>query len=147
MGGSAKQVVKKVEKETKNVGRGVVHGGTQLAEGTKKMVGTTAAGLEGAGKDLPGALEGFGKGLGTMGITAMEGLGHNLGQIKGGLDMIFGHGGGDDGGSSVSQSASANYSGSSKRSRSGAKKKGDLEAQERKGATGKQKLYARRKTA
>ena len=72
MGGSTKQVVEKVEKETKNVGRGVVHGGTQLAEGTKKMVNQTAAGLEGAGKALPGAVEGFGKGLGKIGMDAMD---------------------------------------------------------------------------
>ena len=125
MGGSAKQVVKKVEKETKNVGRGVVHGGTQLAEGTKKMVGTTAAGLEGAGKALPGALEGFGKGLGTLGTTAMEGLGHNLGQLKGGLDMIFGQGqsgGGEEG----SQEATANYSGSSKKGKAAGSAEGRM---------------------
>ena len=142
MGGSTKQVVEKVEKETKNVGRGVVHGGTQLAEGTKKMVNTTAAGLEGAGKALPGAIEGFGKGLGSVAMEGMAGLKHNLDQVA----SVFmpGSGGGD---SAKAQSASANYSGSSKRSRSGAKKKGDLEAGERKGATGKQKLYARRKTA
>jgi len=125
MGGSAKQVVKKVETETKNLGRGAVHGGTQLAEGTKKMVGTTAAGLEGAGKALPGALEGFGKGLGTLGTTAMEGLGHNLGQIKGGLDMIFGHGqsgGGEEG----KTTSSANYSGSSKKGKAAGSAEGRM---------------------
>ena len=147
MGGSTKQVVEKVEKETKNLGRGAVHGGTQLAEGTKKMVGTTAAGLEGAGKALPSAVEGFGKGLGSIFVEGMEGISHNLGQVSNVIHGIMGSGPGGDGGSSGAQSASANYSSSSKRSKSGAKKKGDLEAGERKGATGKQKLYARRKTA
>ena len=147
MGGSAKQVVEKVEKETKNVGRGVVHGGTQLAEGTKQMVNTTAAGLEGAGKALPGAIEGFGKGLGSVAMEGMAGLSHNLGQVANVVHGIMGTGPGSGGGSSGAQSASANYSGSSKRSKSGAQKKGDLASQERKGATGKQKLYARRKTA
>ena len=147
MGGSAKKVVEKVETETKNLGRGAVHGGTQLAEGTKKMVGTTAAGLEGAGKALPGAIEGMGKGLGSIAMEGVEGLAHNFGQVANVVHGIMGSGPGGDGGSSGVQSASANYSGSSKRSKSGAKKKGDLEAGERKGATGKQKLYARRKTA
>ena len=76
----------------------------------------------------------------------MSGLSHNLGQVANVVHTIMGNAPGS-GGSSGAQSASANYSSGSKRSRSGAKKKGDLEAQERKGATGKQKLYARRKTA
>lgn len=148
MGGSAKKVVEKVETETKNLGRGAVHGGTQLAEGTKKMVGTTAAGLEGAGKALPGAVEGLGKGLGSIFVEGMEGISHNLGQVSNVIHGIMGSGpGSGGGGSSGAQSASANYSSSSKRSKSGAKKKGDLEAGERKGATGKQKLYARRKAS
>ena len=147
MGGSAKQVVKKVETETKNVGRGVVHGGTQLAEGTKKMVNTTAAGLEGAGKALPGAIEGMGKGLGKMGMDAVDGLSHNLGQVANVIHGIMGSGPSSGGGNSGAQSSSANYSQQGKRSRSGAQKRGDLASQERKGATGKQKLYARRKTA
>jgi hypothetical protein len=121
MGGSAKQVVRKVEKETKNVGRGVVHGGTQLAEGTKKMVNTTAAGLEGAGKALPGALEGFGKGLGSLGMEAMDGLKHNLDQVA----SVFmpGSGGGGEEGETAS---AANYSGSSKKGKAAGSAEGRM---------------------
>ena len=140
MGGSAKQVRDKVAKETG-------YTGSDLDKGAQHIGKKGAEVVEGVREHGSNIVTGVGQGIGKLGTEAMSGLSHNLGQIKGGLDMIFGHGGGGDGGSSGAQSASANYSGSSKRSRSGAKKKGDLEAQERKGATGKQKLYARRKTA
>jgi len=144
MGGSAKQVVKKAETETKNVGRGVVHGGTQLAEGTKKMVGTTAAGLEGAGKALPGALEGFGKGLGSIAMEGVEGLAHNFGQVANVVHGIMGTGSGGGGGSSGAQSAVGQYSSQKGRAKARKGKGGELAGQEKKRVSGKQKLFVRK---
>ena len=139
MGGSAKQVRDKVAKETgytgsdlDKAGQHVAKKGGEVVEGVKEHGGAIATGV--------------GQGLGKLGTEAMSGLKHNLDQVANVVHGIMGTGP-EGGGSSGTQSASANYSGSSKRSRSGAKKKGDLEAGERKGATGKQKLYARRKTA
>lgn len=140
MGGSAKQVVKKVETETKNVGRGVVHGGTQLAEGTKKMVGTTAAGLEGAGKALPGALEGFGKGLGSIAMEGVEGLRHNLDQVAGVFMPRSGGGSGDSG----AQRAVGQYSSQKGKAKARKGKGGELAGQEKKRVSGKQKLFVRK---
>ena len=126
MGGSTKQIEKDVKRSSiGQAGAYVQDKGSEVIEGAKEHGGAMATGL--------------GQGLGKLGTTAMEGLKHNLDQVA----SVFMPR--DSGGSQEAQSSSANYSGSSKRSKSGAKKKGDLEAGERKGATGKQKLYARRK--
>ena len=128
MGGSAKQVEKDVKRSSiGQAGAYVQDKGSEVIEGAKEHGGAIVTGV--------------GQGLGKLGTEAMAGLKHNLDQVA----SVFMPQ--DSGGSQEAQSASANYSGSSKRSRSGAKKKGDLESGERKGATGKQKLYARRKTA
>ena len=146
MGGSVKQARDKVAKETGYTGSDLDKGaqaigdkGSEAIEYTKKKGSEIAEGFKEHGGTLA-------TGIGKMGQQLGEGIQHNLEQIKGGLDMIFAPGS-KGGQSPKAKSASANYSGSSKRSRSGAKKKGDLESGERKGATGKQKLYARRKTA
>ena len=146
MGGSTKQVVDKVAKETGYTGSDLDKGaqavgdkGSEAIEYTKKKGSEVVEGV----KEHGGT---FATGIGKMGQQLGEGIQHNLQQIKGGLDMIFAPGS-QGGQSQKAQGSSANYSGSSKRSRTGAKKKGDLESGERKGATGKQKLYARRKTA
>ena len=133
MGGSTKQIEKDVKRSSiGQAGAYVQDKGSEVIEGAKEHGSNIATGV--------------GQGLGKLGTEAMSGLSHNLGQVANVVHTIMGNapGGGD---SAKAQSASANYSGSSKRSSSGAKKKGDLEAGERKGATGKQKLYARRKTA
>ena len=128
MGGSAKQIEKDVKRSSiGQAGAYVQDKGSEVIEGAKEHGSNIATGV--------------GQGLGKLGTDAMAGLKHNLDQVA----SVFMPQ--DSGGSQEAQSASANYSGSSKRSKSGAKKKGDLEAGERKGATGKQKLYARRKTA
>ena len=133
MGGSTKQIEKDVKRSSiGQAGAYVQDKGSEVIEGAKEHGSNIATGV--------------GQGLGKLGTEAMSGLKHNLDQVANVVHGIMGTGPGG-GGSSGTQSASANYSGSSKRSRSGAKKKGDLEAGERKGATGKQKLYARRKTA
>jgi len=146
MGGSAKQVRDKVAKETGYTGSDLDKGaqavgakGSEAIEYTKKKGGEIVEGV----KEHGGAIA---TGVGKMGQQLGEGIQHNLQQIKGGLDMIFAPGS-QGGQSQKAQGASANYSQQGKRSRSGAQKKGDLQSQERKGATGKQKLYARRKTA
>ena len=129
MGGSTKQIEKDVKRSSiGQAGAYIQDKGTEVVEGAKEHGGNMAAGLS--------------KGLQTAGDMVVGGLQHNFGELA----KII-HGPGSGSGDSGAQSASANYSGSSERSRSGAKKKGDLEAGERKGATGKQKLYARRKTA
>ena len=134
MGGSAKQVRDKVAKETGYTGSDLDKAGQHVA----KKGGEVVEGV----KEHGGAIvTGVGQGLGKLGTEAMAGLKHNLDQVA----SVFMPQ--DSGGSQEAKSASANYSGSSKRSTTGAKKKGDLVANERKGATGKQKLYARRKTA
>ena len=128
MGGSAKQIEKDVKRSSiGQAGAYVQDKGSEVIEGAKEHGGAIVTGV--------------GQGLGKLGTEAMAGLKHNLDQVA----SVFMPQ--DSGGSQEAQSASANYSGSSKRSKSGAKKKGDLEAGEIKGATGKQKLYARRKTA
>jgi len=139
MGGSAKQVRDKVAKETGYTGSDLDKGAQAVGEYTKKKGGEIVEGV----KEHGGAIA---TGVGKMGQQLGEGIQHNLQQIKGGLDMIFAPGS-QGGQSQKAQGASANYSQQGKRSRSGAQKKGDLQSQERKGATGKQKLYARRKTA
>ena len=134
MGGSTKQIEKDVKRSSiGQAGAYVQDKGSEVIEGAKEHGSNIATGV--------------GQGLGKLVTEAMSGLSHNLGQVSNVIHGIMGSGPGGDGGSSGAQSASANYSSSSKRSKSGAKKKGDLEAGERKGATGKQKLYARRKTA
>jgi len=128
MGGSTKKVEETVKRS--DLGRAGAHvqdKGSEVIEGAKEHGSGMAAGLS--------------KGLQTAGDMVVGGLQHNFGELA---KIIHGPGSGD---SAEAQSASATYSGASKRSTSGAKKKGDLEAGERKGATGKQKLYARRKTA
>jgi hypothetical protein len=145
MGGSAKQVVKKVAKETGYTGSDLDKGaqavgakGSEAIEYTKKKGSEVVEGV----KEHGGALAtGVGQGLGTLGTQAMAGLKHNLDQVA---SVFMPQSGG---GSQKAQGSSANYSQQGKRSKSGAQKKGDLQSQERKGATGKQKLYARRKTA
>ena len=126
MGGSTKQIEKDVKRSSiGQAGAYVQDKGSEVVEGAKEHGSNLATGV--------------GQGLGKLGTTAMEGLKHNLDQVA----SVFMPR--DSGGGQEAKTASANYSGSSKRSKSGAKKKGDLEAGERKGATGKQKLYARRK--
>ena len=133
MGGSTKQIEKDVKRSSiGQAGAYIQDKGSEVIEGAKEHGSNIATGV--------------GQGLGKLGTEAMAGLDHNLGQVANVVHTIMGSKP-SEGGSSGAQSASANYSSGSKRSRSGAKKKGDLEAGERKGATGKQKLYARRKTA
>tara|TARA_B100001939_G_C16813842_1_gene561181 strand:+ start:59 stop:481 length:423 start_codon:yes stop_codon:yes gene_type:complete len=140
MGGSTKKVEETVKRsDLGRAGAAVQDKGSEAIEYTKQK-GTEIA--EGA-KQHGGALAtGLSKGMQGMGDMVVGGLKHNLGELA----KIV-HGPGSGSGDSGSQSASANYSQQGKRSRSGAQKKGDLQSQERKGATGKQKLYARRKTA
>jgi len=128
MGGSTKQIEKDVKRSSiGQAGAYVQDKGSEVVEGAKEHGSNMAAGLS--------------KGMQGMGDMVVGGLKHNLGELA---KIIHGPGSGD---SAEAKSASATYSGASKRSTSGAKKKGDLESGERKGATGKQKLYARRKTA
>ena len=138
MGGSTKKAQKYVADRTGYTGsdaEAVANKGSEAVEYTKQKGTEIAAGAD-------NIAQGFSKGMQGLGDTVVGGLQHNLGEVS---KFLSGGGGGGD--SADAQSSSANYSGSSKRSTSGAKKKGDLESGERKGATGKQKLYARRKTA
>ena len=131
MGGSTKKVQKYASDRTGYTGSDLDKAGQHVEQKGKEVA---------AGAD--NIAQGFSKGMQGLGDTVVGGLQHNLGEVS---KFLSGGGGGGD--SAEAQSSSANYSDASKRSKSGAKKKGDLESGERKGATGKQKLYARRKTA
>lgn len=120
MGGSAKQVRDKVAKETGYTGSDLDKGaqavGQKGAEGAEYLK-DKGRGIA-AGAD--NVVQGFSKGMQTLGGQIESGLQHNLGEI--GKIFTGGGGGGEEG----ETASAANYSGSSKKGKAAGSAEGRM---------------------